>query len=276
MGEDKNTLLVLKRIICFVGFATFAYLTHANCDIYYGINPPIVIDAGGDLESIKKASEQSYTLAKKSVEDYFVNTIYKILKHEIANYDTVESCFKWISEMVINDSQTENEIKAAISSYFNSFLEEGEAPLLALSRALQIILYTFRYKNNSPSDYCRVLGIRCGLVGPKGNRANVKRYLINSFTLETITLSVLSTDDLNDGIDLKELSERMVSAYNILLGASADEEYAILEQHNIAQATPGDLRGDLTLNAQRLADTYISLGLAKRYADGVTLIGWRL
>lgn len=276
MGEDKNTLLVLKRIICFVGFATFAYLTHANCDIYYGINPPIVIDAGGDLESIKKASEQSYTLAKKSVEDYFVNTIYKILKHEIANYDTVESCFKWISEMVINDSQKENEIKAAISSYFNSFLEEGEAPLLALSRALQIILYTFRYKNNSPSDYCRVLGIRCGLVGPKGNRANVKRYLINSFTLETITLSVLSTDDLNDGIDLKELSERMVSAYNILLGASADEEYAILEQHNIAQATPGDLRGDLTLNAQRLADTYISLGLAKRYADGVTLIGWRL
>ena len=114
------------------------------------------------------------------------------------------------------------------------------------------------------------------MVGPKGNRANVKRYLVNSFTLETITLSVLSTDDLNEGIELKDLSERMVSAYNILLGASADEEYAILAQHNIAQATPGDLRGDLTVNAQRLADTYISLGLAKRYADGVTLIGWRL
>lgn len=276
MGEDKNSLLVLRRIICFVGFATFAYLTHANCAIYGGINPPMVVDAGGDLESIKKASEQSYTIAKKSVEDYFVNTICKILKSEIANYESAEACLEWISGVVIGDSAKEDDIRTAIISYFNSFIEEGEAPLLALSRALQIVLYTFRYKNNSPSDYCRVLGIRCGLVGPKGNRANIKRYLTNSFTLETITLSVLSTDDLNAGIDLKALSERMVSAYNILLGASADEEYAILEQHNIAQATPGDLRGDLTLNAQRLADTYISLGLAKRYADGVTLVGWRL
>ena len=276
MGEDKNSLLVLRRMICFVGFATYAYLTHANCALYGGINPPILIDAGVDLESIKKASEQSYTIAKKSVEDYFVNTIYEILKLEIVNYDTKEACLEWIAGMVISDSEKESDIKAAITSYFNSFLDEGEAPLFALSRALQIVLYTFRYKSNAPSDYCRVLGTRCGLVGPKGNRANVKRYLVNSFTLETITLSVLSTDDLNEGIDLKELSERMVSAYNILLGASADEEYAILAQHNIAQATPGDLRGDLTVNAQRLADTYISLGLAKRYADGVTLIGWRL
>ncbi len=275
-GEAKNSLLVLRRIICFVGFATFAYLTHANCAIYNGINPPIVIDAGGDLESIKKASEQSYTLAKKSVEDYFVNTIYKILKLEIADSSTTEACIKWIDEMVVSDSAKESDIKTAVTSYFNSFIDEKDDPLLALSRALQIVLYTFRYKNNSPSDYCRVLGTRCGLVGPRGNRANVKRYLVNSFTLETITLSILSEDDLRYGIDLKELSEKAVLAYNILLGSSADEEYEILEKHNIAQSTPGDLRGDLSLNAQRLADTYISLGLAKRYADGVTLIGWRL
>ena len=31
-----------------------------------------------------------------------------------------------------------------------------------------------------------------------------------------------------------------------------------------------------TGNAQKIANTYISLGLGKRYADGVTLIGWRL
>ena len=52
--------------------------------------------------------------------------------------------------------------------------------------------------------------------------------------------------------------------------------YGVLEDYNIAQATPGDLRGDLSVNAQKIANTYISLGLGKRYADGVTLIGWRL
>lgn len=72
------------------------------------------------------------------------------------------------------------------------------------------------------------------------------------------------------------MSERLIDAYNILIGADAENEYSVLENCNVAQATPGDLRGDLSTNAQALADTYISLGLGKRYADGVTLIGWRL
>ena len=118
--------------------------------------------------------------------------------------------------------------------------------------------------------------MRCGLVGPKGNRANIKRYLINSFTLETLTLSALDVEDLRVGIEFKDLSDRFIKAYNVLIGADAENEYALLERYNIAQATPGDLRGDLSLNAQCFANTYISLGLGKRYADGVTLIGWRL
>lgn len=37
-----------------------------------------------------------------------------------------------------------------------------------------------------------MLGVRAGLVGPKGNRAKIGRYLVNSFTLETITLKKIS------------------------------------------------------------------------------------
>ncbi len=103
----------------------------------------------------------------------------------------------------------------------------------------------------------------------------MKRFLINSFTLETIILSVLAEEDL-DGIELKELGEKTASSYNILLGTNADAEYSILQNANIAQNSPGDLRGDLTNNALALSDTFISLGLARRFADGVTLVGWRL
>lgn len=273
--ETNNSLLVLQRIICFVGFVTFAYLSHANSAIYNGVDVPIIIDSGNDLESIKKASELSYILAKKSVEDYFINTLSVILKSEINNFQSVQACKAWISEMVIEEVEKENEIKNAVLSYFNSFVDET-SPINALSKALQIVLYTFKYASSSPSDYCRVLGIRCGLIGPKGNRANVKRYLINSFTLETITLSILSENELKQGIDLKELGKKAFRAYNIFFGANADEEYSILEKYNISQSTPGDLRGDLSLNAQYLIETYISLDFAKKYADGVTLIGWRL
>ena len=178
--------------------------------------------------------------------------------------------------MIFASNDRENSIKPALISYYESFCGEDATPLAALSRALQIVLYTFEYKNNSPSDFCRVLGVRSGLIGPKGNRAKTKRYLVNSFTLETITLSALTTAELEEGLELKDLGERLFDAYNILIGADAEREYGILEQYNIAQATPGDLRGDLSINAQKIANTYISLGLGKKYADGVTLIGWRL
>lgn len=275
IGENKNSLLVLRRIINYTIFATFLYLIHCNYSLYNGENPPIIVDAGGDLESIKKASEQAYTAAKKSVENYFTNSIKDWLYKEICK-DNVEECKKWMDGMVYSSVEREDNIKPALNSYFDSFYEEETSAVVALSRALQIVLYTFEYKSSSPSDFCRVLGIRSGLIGPKGNRAKSKRYLINSFTLETITLSALSEDELTEGIELKELSERLISTYNILIGADAELEYGILEKYNIAQSTPGDLRGDLSINAQKIANTYISLGLGKKYADGVTLIGWRL
>lgn len=272
--EDKNSLLVLRRMVNYAVFASLLYLVRGNNAVFGGDQVPIVIDAGGEIDSIKKASEQSFTAAKKAVEDYYVNAIYRVIKNELSS-DTEKACKRWIKEMVVAAVDKEESVKNAITSYFNSFCVEGDTPKMALAKALQIALYTFDYKNNSPSDFCRVLGVRAGLVGPKGNRAKIKRYLVNSFTLETITLSAITEADLKDGIELKDLSDKLVCNYCILIGADSDAEYSILEEANIAQSTPGDLRGDLSLNAQQLANTYISLGLGKRYADGVTLIGWR-
>lgn len=273
--ENKNSLLVLRRMVNYSVFASLFYLIHGNSAVFGGNRVPIVIDAGSEVDSIKKASEQSFTAGKKSVEDYYVNAIYRVIDEEIPQ-DTDKDCKKWIKEMVFTSADKENAAKNAITSYFSSFCAEGDTPKYALAKALQIALYTFQYKNNSPSDFCRVLGVRAGLVGPKGNRAKIKRYLVNSFTLETITLSAISEDDLRDGIELKDLSDKLAHDYSILIGADSEIEYSILEKANIAQSTPGDLRGDLSLNAKQLANTYISLGLGKRYADGVTLIGWRL
>lgn len=272
--ESHNSLLVLRRLVNYAVFASLLYLVRANEAVYGGDRIPIVVDAGADLDSVKKASEQSFTSAKKAVEDYYVNAIGDVLAEEKLQ-NTNKACRTWINNMVF-PADKEYEAKSAIISYYENFCTEGDYPKRALAKALQIALYTFEYKNNSPSDFCRVLGVRAGLVGPKGNRAKIKRYLVNSFTLETITLSAISEDDLKDGLELKELSEKLVDKYCMLIGADSETEYSILEKANIAQSTPGDLRGDLSINAQQLANTYIALGLGKRYADGVTLIGWRL
>ena len=78
-GETKNNLLVLRRVINYSVFATLLYLSQANSAVYGSERPPIVIDAGCGLESIRKASEQSFTAAKKAVEEYYVNSLRTIL-----------------------------------------------------------------------------------------------------------------------------------------------------------------------------------------------------
>ena len=271
-GDSKNSILVLERMVNYACFATFYYLTNVFAAKYDGVRPPLLIDAGDELESIKKASEQCYSFAKTAVEDYYIAVIDDILQREIPQ-NNKEACQEWMRQMIFSDDSREKDISDALKNYFESFCEDGDSAIHALAHALQIILYTFDYKNNSPSDFCRVLGVRGGFIGPRGNRANVKRYLTNSFTLETITYSILSKEDINNGIELKEFCQKATDAYNLLLGADIDSEYTILEKVNIAQNTPGDLRGDMALNSQRIADLFISLGMAHRYADGVTIIG---
>ncbi len=275
VGESKNSLIVLERMVNFSCFATYYYLVQSDAAIYNKNRIPMVFDAGLDIESIKKSSEKSFSLAKNAVEDYFIDSITQILTHEEHLADTESSCLKFIEEMCFSSNNREENIKTSIKSFFQSLIKDDSSPIHALARALQLVLYTFEYKNNSPSDFCRVLGVRCGLIAPKGNRAKIKRFLFDSFILETLTLSIMSEEDIQLGIEFKELGLKFTEYYNILLGADAHSEYSILKDSNISQSTPGDLRGDLVLNAQSIAEMYLSLGLGHKYADGVTIIKWR-
>ena len=94
--------------------------------------------------------------------------------------------------------------------------------------------------------------------------------------METIVLSIVSTEKLKAGIDLRELGVLLRDNYNIIIGTDTDVDYSMLEEYGIARATPEDLRGELPDNAKEIANMLISMGLAKRYADGVTLIGWEV
>ena len=148
--------------------------------------------------------------------------------------------------------------------------------MLATAKAIQFALYTYRYPSTTPSDFCNVLGVKAGLVGPSGNATKYKRLLINRFLLETIVLSVVDPEDLEDGIDLRRLGELLRDSYRIIIGTDTDIDYELLDSFGIAAGTPEDLRGELSENARAIANMLISMGLAKRYADGVTIIGWGL
>lgn len=274
-GESKNPLLVQERMVNFAGFCAFFYMVNAVSSLKGSCYVPILVDANIGSKAMKRASEQSFTNAKKAVEDYIIECIKIILCEEILE-DTVEECEDWIEhDLRFVTTEDDDKQRPAIKSYFQNFNTGNSSPIDALAHALQLALYTFKYTFNDPSGFCRVLSVRFGLAGPKSESIKIKRYNVDSFTLETLTLSVLSEKDITSGIIYKEFGKKLAAMYNILLGCEIEEEMTTLQAFNISQNTPGDLRGDMALNAKAVADTLISLGHAKRYADGVTLIKWR-
>lgn len=271
-GQNKNSLLVLQRMVNLASFSAVYYLISANSTKHSGQRVPLLLDSGAGLPSIEYASGESLIAAKKAVEDLFINSIESMLLEEISDSNSDMACKEYIKQMILNDKNEKAKVREGLLSFYTSFCSDGDHPIHALARALQLMVYTFIYPNNTPSDFVRVLGARVGLVGPSGNAIKKKRFLANRFLLETLTLSAVDTEALKEGIELRELGNILRDVYGIVLGTDVEKDYVLLELNNISQNTPGDLRGDLTLNARAIADMYISVRMAKKYADGVTIV----
>lgn len=279
--QGFNSLLVLRRMVSYAMFAVFFYLEDINRTKYGGPSIPLLLDADGERSAIERASEACFIACKKAVEAYTVSFIYEWLKNSnlITDISSENACKEYIAHgFTLRDYKKESgdDLRKIILQHISSGCKTGEEPLLATAKALQFAIYTYTFPNTTPSDFCNVLGVKAGFVGPSGNAAKYKRLLINSFLLETLVLSVVDTASLNNGIELRELGDALRSSYNILIGTDTDMDFGILDAYGIADVTPENLRGELANNARDIADMLISMGLAKRYADGVTIIGWGL
>ena len=177
-----------------------------------------------------------------------------------------------INNMPLDDNN--NVKRSTIERLYRNYSSDN--PLRGFSKALQEAIYTFEFKDCTPSEFISTcLGVRNGIIGPKGNNA-IRRFFPGKFFIENLILFSVSYDDLNDGIELKQFGEILRDKYNILFGSNNDDEYEIMKEYEIHSNTPGDLLGDLHKNSQFFSEIIISLGLGKKYADGVTMVGWNL
>lgn len=277
--NGRNSLLILRRMITFAMFAAFYYLESINHVTFGGEKNPLLLDANQHLGAIERASEACFIACKKSVEAYTISFVQNWLKESglVQNVNSQTACEEYISHgFVLTKKDEDKGVRNTILQHMKANCQAGDLPLMATAKALQFALYTYKYPNTTPSDFCNVLGVKAGLVGPSGNATKYKRFLVNSFLLETIVLSVMDTAALLEGVELRELGVTLRESYNIIIGTDTDIDYEIMDSTGIASTTPEDLRGELSENAKAIADMLISMGLAKRYADGVTIIGWGL
>jgi hypothetical protein len=277
LGQAADSLLMLRRLVCFASFAVFFYLEDINCTEFGAPKIPLLLDAGLGLGAIESASSGSFLACKKAVEAYTINFLERYLSgldgKYISDITKKQAIVTYIQNASLSAKKTEpEEIRSVILQHFNSYCDKGDTPIHAIARALQFALYTYTYPNTTPSDFCNVIGKRGGLVGPSGSAAKQVRFLIHRFALENLVLASIEPEQLRSGLELRELGDCLRRDYSVIIGTDTDLDYSLLAEARIAQDTPENLRSELSQNAQGIANMLISLGLAKSYADGVTII----
>ena len=93
---------------------------------------------------------------------------------------------------------------------FNSYAAEAN---ILDAAAFAIVDGLVEEMSGTPIDFARSLGVRSGLLAPRGNRAVKKRYAPSTELLETL---LVATVDLDDDAELHELADAWADRFNIL------------------------------------------------------------
>jgi hypothetical protein len=276
--ENGNKLLSLERIVLFSCFATILHLSSRILDISDKYceddRIPLLFDADGSLQAIKYASQETLLLARLGIEEYFEKVLEAIFRYEQYHILTKDEILKRIDETPLAESSrkkkkaTEDEKREDYKNLFLGFYEQSQNPFDAIVKATRFLLFSDVYSTD-PSGFISSLGGKIGLLAPRAGGGGRKRYSPDPIILEIIILSLLKK---GEKVRLTDFAKRLWMQFGIIIGANPEEDMERLGKWNISQNIPGDLAGSLALNAEKIADLYISMGYGKRYADGVTML----
>lgn len=125
-----------------------------------------------------------------------------------------------------------------------------------------------RFDTYTPQTTAQTFAWRSGILKPRGNRANKRRYRPDPEILEAVLLSILQP---GESMSLGELCEELRERYGIVVGGTErDREHLTAwDIHLGASATESDPLNNR--NYEGFKQAVVDLGYAQEYADGVTI-----
>jgi len=267
--ERGSKLHSLRRIVLFSTFSLFLHLTSRSLDHEDGrkaksMRPPMLLDfVQRGWTPIALASHATYNLACKSIDRMVGHGIRDAFVQEHGQRWTSKRVESFISEVQLRgNAKTQERKRKHFLEVFRSYVAGGTG--IADAFYLAAVDALLQDLSGTPFDFARALGVRGGLLAPRGQRAVKKRYAPSPELLEVL---LLTTIGLDEEVDLEELAERWWQKYGIVVGARRSDAKD-LARWSILDAT----KGDLTENAMALQDALIAIGYARQFADGVTII----
>lgn len=271
----------LRRVVKFGGFAFYVYMANRQNEIRKDSNKretrlPLVFNyTDGTENPVASASLECYDTVSTEVQATSRLGIQSVLDtqgyQDKIEYDE-EGILTKLEERDLLDLNRKSEQKIEEDYQTFRYIFEGDPADDVFDRLVNTVsdaIHQSRYKTYTPVDTIQTYGWRAGLLKPRGNRANERRYTPDPEMLEPILLSVLEPAEQ---ISLKKLCERLRTRYGIIVGGT-EEDRSHLDAWDITIGASSVESDPLSnRNYESFKQAVIDLGYAREFADGVTIV----
>jgi hypothetical protein len=279
-----NRLHTLQRAVHFACVATHAHAQALAADGDLNSRPPALVALAGNRRSdLAITSERSldsiYSRFERWLGDRLGQRIEEGLPltgdNEILEVSTVDG--RTIRSLLgrigtakkTHDLPDKDDLDTRYQSFVTKLKEFGsKRPALVLGHTL-VNCYAREYESGGPRSFLQGLGRKVGLLYPHfQGRAKEKRVRPS---VPIVDMLVRACVPAGDAIDLDEFLARLWQRFGLIVGGRRSSEWddaAYLEQAGL----PVDI-DQLAANTELFINEIVLMGLARRYPDGVTIVG---
>jgi hypothetical protein len=220
---------------------------------------PLLCEAGapGELPTLRASSANALNVIHGTFEEWLRVCLQKEVESRFnSQQPTREEAHEYLGECKAYAlSGGSKKTHQQLPGIFDLWHRDGRSAQEAMANALQDGLIAGM--GDKPRKWFSAVGRHCGLVGPR--RGYPARFRVEVALVPTFVLAGMADDD-GESVPFTEWLERLASRFGVFFGPHAV----------CRQMVPRASEEELERNAADLAALLASLGLARRYSDGVT------
>lgn len=260
-----NPISSLQRIVLLAALSVFMHGATRAHERAGGPQRLLLLDASGDHYSeIAQSSTRCVTQLISDACDYMASVINELLTQQIADWPAapLEAVNGLLEASGQPPLEASSPLARRITEIVNDFDDSEE---VRREVAEELLRWVEGNQRRGLDGYLRLLGIRAGFLYPTQKNPN-KRLNPADRTLEVLVAS--SIDVGQPPVEYRDFLQLLRNRWSIVVGGRA-EDGALLDTHVGVKVSLRSLRE----NSERFLDRLESIGLARRLADSVAVVG---
>lgn len=258
-----NPIASLQRIVTLASISIFFHAASRAAEWAGMLRRPLLLDASGTrLSSVAAASE---LLVMRMMDDgraYMAKVLVDLLTEAVVDWDAdPDGAFAELARL-----NADKKLAALDRKHLSDALAEisESGGDLAKDLPAQLVDLVDGSSGRSLDGFLRLFGVRCGLLYPQQKNPN-KRLVPADRTLEVLVVSTF--DAVDQQLEYRDFLEALHRRWGIVVGGRPEDGTLLAE----AGAEVGST--SLAENSERFLSRLQALGLARRLADSVAVVG---